>query len=436
MEIKVSLFGKKEDSIGWKELFEQEKVPFQYRGENFEDFSLINILVGKTVKKIFKERNKIFIFEPSLKLGEDPLLSSNRFVLRKKNILKISSHISSRVVFCPVDRNKTLRVLRDILIKAFNAANFPYIHIWYYPKNYPSIFLFRQDIDYVDQKGLENLLQITKKFHIKGTYFINISGEEEFDEKLGPLNLSKPTTPERKKILQRLLFEGNEIGNHGYWHWVFKDFKHNYQNIKRCSCYLKKLFSIIDRGFAAPGAEWNFNLAKAIEKNRHIVYACNGLTNGGFPYYPYCNGRRTKVLEIPCSFFSDASQYISLSDSEINFPKYEKELRNLYLSLIDQAIKNNEPIAILGHPSVVGRAAKKFFYPIFKKIKMLKIPSYTFYEFANWWKQREKIRISYKKVGDQLIIKANRYPVLVETIYGKKKSIIIINKRSIINLKK
>lgn len=382
MEIYVSLFGKELETLNWIDLLEQEKIPFKYRGTNLNSFSSVNILVGFSKRKIIhKNGDKVFIIEPT----------RNSFPDKKK------------------------------LINAFMLANLPYVHFWYYQASAPTIFLFRQDIDYVDQKGLEGLLNITKEFNIRGTYFVNISGEEEFDEKIGHLNLKNPTTPRRKEILQKLLFQGNEIGNHGYWHWVFEDFKNNYENIKKCGFYLNKLLNIKNKGFAAPGAEWNIELAKAIERNG-LMYSCNGLSDGGFPYYPFLRKEKTKVLEIPFWFLCDAN---------IRFPYERNRLKNTYLKLIDRQIKNNEPVAILGHPHIVGREAKTFFGTIFEKFKISKIPNYTLYEFAIWWEQRKKIKMSYKKLRNKLIINSESLGVLLEIIYQGNKKLIKVKDHEI-----
>jgi peptidoglycan/xylan/chitin deacetylase (PgdA/CDA1 family) len=398
MEVYISLFGKRKEVLGWLKLLEQEKIPFRYKGENLNNFSIINILIGFPNKEIKnslkKEKDKVYIFE------------SNPTPSREK------------------------------LIEAFNSLNLPYVHLWYYPSNCSSVFLFRVDVDYVDSKGLENIFEITKKFDIKGTYFVNISGEEEFDEEIGHLKLKKPTTPQRKEILQKILRDDNEIANHGYWHYIFKNHKKNYQNIKKCNFFLKKLFEVQNKGFAAPGGKINNSLLKAINQAK-LLYSSNELSEGGFPYFPYIQNKKSKVLEIPVYYLCDAS-FEALED-ERNYQAipscYRDILRRSYLKYIKQQVKSNEPIGILAHPHLIGRVAKNFFDSIFNEIKKLKIPSYTFERFARWWKRREKIKIKvfYRK-DKELIIQANKYPVLVEIIYKGRKNIKKI-KKTIINLK-
>jgi len=429
MVLYVSLFGKKEEILGWLELLEQEKLPFQYKGKNLRDSSIVNILVGSKFlekkTKILIGENKAYILEPSPenkrkdKAGKIPKL----IIKRLKNILNLSENISSSLIRNNNERDKILDILRDVLIQAFNLINLPYIHIWYYPQPCKTILLLRQDVDYVDQTGLKKLVNVTTRFKIRGTYFINISGEEEFDEEIGHLKLSEPTTPKRKEILLKVIKEGNEIANHGFWHWVFKDIKNNAQNIKRCSYDLYKLFGVRPKGFASPGGEWNENLSKAIEKNR-LLYASNGLSDGGFPYYPYLNDRKTKTLEIPSYFLCDASL------EQINSPESLKLLKDYYLNLIQENINNGKPIAIMGHPHLIGRLADIFYPSIFQQIKKLKIPVSTIGEFVYWWRKRENIsiKIFYKKSDNQLEISSNTSGFLIQSIFRKRRHLFKIDK--------
>lgn len=252
--------------------------------------------------------------------------------------------------------------------------------------SFPSAFLFRQDIDYVDEKGLDSLLKITKKFGIRGTYFVNISGEEEFDEEIGHMKLKKPTTPGRRKVLQKILIQGNEIANHGYWHYVFDSVEENYRNIGRCSFYLKKLLKIKDNGFAAPGGIRNVGLDKAVNKSK-FLYSCNTLSRKNtLPYYP----KNSKVLEIP--FFKgsdvDFEQILKSSNDPNRLRVVSEKLKRIYLNYIEQQVQNNKPIAILGHPHLLGKIAESVLPPIFRRISKLKIPNYTIGEFAECWKNK------------------------------------------------
>ncbi|PJC28424.1 hypothetical protein CO054_00260 [Candidatus Shapirobacteria bacterium CG_4_9_14_0_2_um_filter_39_11] len=122
MVLYVSLFGKKEEILGWLELLEQEKLPFQYKGKNLRDSSIVNILVGSKFlekkTKILIGENKAYILEPSPenkrkdKAGKIPKL----IIKRLKNILNLSENISSSLIRNNNERDKILDILRDVLI--------------------------------------------------------------------------------------------------------------------------------------------------------------------------------------------------------------------------------------------------------------------------------------------------------------------------------
>lgn len=397
MEIYVSLFGEKKNVFEWLKLLEQEKIPFRYKGRKLVNFSNINILVGfpkRKIKKFLKSKNdKIYIIE------SNPIPS------------------------------------REKLIKAFDLLGFPYIHFWYYPTRHPSVFLFRIDVDYIEPEGLKELLEITKRYKIRGTYFINISGDEEFDEEPGFVLLKIPTTPKRKEILQRILNEDNELANHGYRHKVYNDFENNYKNIRKCSYYLKRLFGIKDQGFSSPGGEWNENLAQAISKNNFLY--CSHIVSeiGDFPFYVSYNWKRTKILEIPFYEMNDGKFELVLKKNQ-NLKQIQKvsaKLKKDYLKYIEKQQKNNRPIAILGHPHLLGKTAKNVLPPIFKKISQLEIPNYTLKEFATWWRKREKFRLKYYKQNNKVTIYST-HPALIEVIFQKKKKVLWVDKKITITL--
>lgn len=426
MNLYISLFGREEDINLWIRLLDQEKIPYLYRGKHLANFSGINIIIGsyKEASQFFKTK-KYFLIEP-YQSSKNNAISGNSYpkIIKKNNILFLSENISSSK---RKETTKILQFLRCALQETFWSAGLPYIHIWYYPENIPTIFLFRQDIDYIDKESIEGLSDVLKKYGVKTTYFVNISGEEEFDERIGHLKLKKPTTPKRAKIFEKANKESNEIANHGYWHYVFPDYQENYQNIKKCSLYLKKLFKIKDVGYASPGAEWNKQLAKSIDKLGYLYSCCTLSNSNGFPYYPSYAGKKSKTLEVSFYKLSDAS-FENLKENS-NLPRFVwNNLRDDYLDYIDRQMATHEPIAILGHPHILGLKAKKFLPSIFQKIKKNNIPSYTIQEFANWWKKRGKFNFKFS-IGKGKIFLESDKPCLIEIVKRRKSEVVKLGRR-------
>ena len=329
----ITLCGAQHDIVGWLRLLEQEKVPHCCT-QHVSDQSDVNIFVGISPEEVELDPDNVYIFEPSLaSLSEAPSLGivteiiDNDSVIRlhtlaeitktsepkigyfhlhemyhdyeypvvveSGNCLTLCANLSSQlflqgvgfkevpffsdnyyveVLTTHIDKEKILQFMRKLLIKAVHMAGLPYIHVWYYPTDSESVFLFRQDVDYVDREGIDNLLSVSAQYNICGTYFINMSGEEEFEDEIGHLTLEEPKTPQELPYLEKIRDSGNEIGNHGYWHYVFDNYDENYTNIRKCTELLEDLLHVTPKGFSAPGGTWHLELAEAIEEN-NFVYA-------------------------------------------------------------------------------------------------------------------------------------------------------------------
>lgn len=434
MQLSISLFGKRSCILGWMAILDQEKIPFKYCGVFLSNFSTVNILVGylpqQLPQKDFNSDRRIFLIEPRLYKNKQKEIHKRDklHILHKKNLIIFTENVSARLSQLKNSDGEMKQKLKDILILAFQRLHLPYIHIWYYPFPSKTIFLFRQDVDYIDRRGIKSLINVTSKYGIRGTYFINVSGEEEFDEKIGPLKLPKPTTPDRKDILFDLLKMNNEIANHGYWHWVFTDYKNNLKNIRIAQQFFTSELRVTPDGFASPGGAFNKNLLKAIEKSC-FLYSSNGLHNGGFPFYPIIDGRKSQTLEIPFYFLCDASI------ERRNFLAFWRVLRDYYMILIRESQVSHIPIAILGHPDITGRSATYFYKPIFRAITADKIPTMTAVEFAQWWKKRTKMKISSNLSKNNVCVKSPYGNFFVQIHYrGKEKIFHMQNNKLTISL--
>lgn len=487
---RISLYGQERAVTGWQRLLNQEKTSYEYKGTSLRHFSDVNIFVGCNTSSVDLPSDKVVIIEPYLDPQEDKknivpiqtfsdgnetihvhgfariehaektqargtfketeLFMEQRYPVAIKrdktyilqtnlstqltlpgfgfrNIPELSSETSQIQLYTAlVDKEKISRFLRNMLIEGHHLLGRPYIHLWYYPTCESTILLFRQDIDYVDCRGITALLRVTKDHGIKGTYFINMSGEEEVEDKIGHLKLDHAITIERKELLLPLLEAGNEFANHGYWHWVFDDVEHNVGNIRQCSQDLLKVFGVCAEGFASPGGTWNYELARAIDISG-IQYSSNiTLDNGGFPYHPIYDGRQARALEIPCNPISDVAfdPHVQLEDLQ--------RLQAYYLTYIDQQIKTHEPITLLGHPHLSGRSADTLYPPIFEKIQQMNIPVMTYADFAHWWLKREASILSVQTARSQTILKTSDVGLFTEIIHISHREIIPTDEKTVI----
>lgn len=488
---RISLYGQEHAVAGWQRLLNQEKTPYEYKGTSLRHFSDVNIFVGGKISSVDLPSDKVVIIEPNLNPQEDgknivPIQTfsdgnetihvhgfarlervekthtrgtfketelfteqqypiaikrgktyflqtnlSTQLILpgfKFRDIPELSSEVSKIQLYTALaDKEKISRYLRNILIEGHHLLGKPYIHLWYYPTCEPTILLFRQDVDYVDSLGITALLSVTKNHGIRGTYFINMSGEEEVEDEIGHLKLDHAITIERKELLLPLLEAGNEFANHGYWHWVFDDAEHNIKNIRQCSQDLLEVFAVHAKGFASPGGTWNHELARAIDIS-DIQYSSNiTLDNGGFPYHPIYDGRQANALEIPCNPISDAA-----FDPQPQ-PEDLQRLQAYFLTYIDQQTRTHEPITLLGHPHLSGRSANALYPPIFEKIQRLHIPAMTYADFAHWWLKREANTLSVQTSDHKITLKTNDTDTLTEIIHTSRQEIIPTDEKMVIS---
>src|SRR3989344_7008070 len=61
--IEISLYGRKSSVSGWVELFEQEKIPYKFKGEKQINPSQINVIVNDRCD-LDKQNGRVIIHEP------------------------------------------------------------------------------------------------------------------------------------------------------------------------------------------------------------------------------------------------------------------------------------------------------------------------------------------------------------------------------------
>ncbi len=485
--IEISLYGHKSSVLGWIELFEQEKIPYKFKGEKQINPSQINVIVNDRCD-LAKQNGIIIIHEPESlcsSKGKNTavinsftdtnndtvnILSTHTKLRRingryageykthtafndeifsvvdiKKQVLRFNFNMSGQLnsygftqrevqsgikdleislQIAPYDRAGILRFLKQILLLAFCEADIPYVHLWYYPGVAPTVFLFRQDVDYVHVKGIEKLLKITAKHNIKGTYFINIDGGEEYEEKgemenRNPMPL--PVTPMRANHLKELLTYGNEFANHGFLHTVYDDYISNKKDLKRCNDFINKLFKVCSVGYASPGGIYTRSLGKALSTLKFSYSSNLILGSGGFPYNLNGGKGTSKVLEIPFYLICDAC-FDPFVDKV-----WQNKLAQEFIRYIDQQIIRNEPVNIMGHPHFSGRIADTFYDKIFTKINLLGIKNMAMKDYAKFWKKRINKKFAYTFDAGVVKINSKDKNIVVSINYKSKNKLVEVS---------
>ncbi|MFX0195740.1 MAG: DUF2334 domain-containing protein [Candidatus Hodarchaeota archaeon] len=266
-----------------------------------------------------------------------------------------------------VSKAGIIKLLINLMRKLYFDTNLPYTHLWYYPKNYKSVFAFRVDLDGYDKESFEITRSLAKKHQLSLSWFIDVKGHEKV------LN-----------VLKELKAEGQDVQIHCYFHRTFNSYFGNYFNIKMAQRFFKKE-GIHPLGFVAPFGTWNFGLNKALEKLGFQYSSEFGLSYDGFPFYPSLDRKKTsRVLQIP---IHPVCIGIMLESNMT-----AKEMVTYFKKTIDNKILKREPIFLYGHP--MRRIAKfpeviDFVFDYIKKKEQIWLTNFT--EFNSWWRQRQQV---------------------------------------------
>lgn len=102
----------------------------------------------------------------------------------------------------------------------------PYAHLWYFPGDAPSVFIFRIDTDNASTTDIEALYATSREFGIGMTWFLDVRSHQRWLEHFAAMT-------------------GQEIGVHCFEHRVFESYEENLRNIRRaremldCSAYAR-----------------------------------------------------------------------------------------------------------------------------------------------------------------------------------------------------
>jgi hypothetical protein len=382
---------------GWQRVLDEEKLPTEALPAPDAARIIIAPLTAETLESAQSDLKNAWVLEARSAVGTleaqgfhlPPVTSRDNLpVSRFGRAVIIQANCSEQLLRANNETvNEALDTMRQALRVAHEVLEVPYIHLWYYPKAAPTGFLFRVDVDYVVPEALEKFAELSERFGIKGTYFVNVSGEEEYEDTIGQGMLERPTTPDRLTQLRAIQARGNEIANHGYWHNVFPDAGENTSNIDRAQRALFECFGLQCVGFAAPGAESTDTLGAALS-DFGFRYVANTLAdNGAFPYKPSNN---STFYEMPgCSLSDLGLEGVGL---ETDRQTVVADVVEFYRSLIAAHIESGLPVSLIVHPHLAGHCAEALLAPIFELIAEHGIPSFTHSEFESWWRRRAEAK--------------------------------------------
>jgi hypothetical protein len=135
---------------------------------------------------------------------------------------------------------------------------------------------------------------------------------------------------------------------------------------------------------------WNDSLHRALEDLGYLYTSDFGAAIGGYPFFPYLNGVKSRVLQIPVNPFSAERAAIWRQETQ-NQDISAEYVAEFYIQIIEENYHRCYPIVLYSHPEKFGLMADQVFQRIREKIAPMNLWKTTLTEFANWWIKRDKI---------------------------------------------
>lgn len=353
-------------------LCSEENTPFSQVGL-VDIYSVIKIPISREIITIDSGLN---IF--SADFGANLILpfNINELILnsncRRKKFYANRKELPSEIV-SEVSKGKLRKIIELSLEYLHHKRNLPFVHLWHQPFVDKNLFIFRLDTDFCSKKDADEMYKICKNNNISATWFLDTDSDD--------------------RLSNYALMKDQKMAIHCDKHYVYENFKDNYNNIFKADEKLKN-YGIKSTGFAAPFGDWNTSLNKALQKMEMKYSSEFALDYDDFPFYPYCNNEFSNVLQIPIH---------PISLGRLRRSHFNKiEMLEYFINLVKEKFRLCEPAIIYHHPH---HKYLQVFDKIFQFINSKDFQNMNMLEFSNWWKERYILEPQFQYVDHKLSVK-------------------------------
>jgi len=275
-----------------------------------------------------------------------------------------------------VSKGELRHLLHRSLEYLHHARSLPYAHLWYFPRGNRNLFVFRIDTDAAPERDVEELYTIAREHDVSISWFVDVGSAESW-------------------LRRYALMVGQELGVHCYEHQTYPTFEANLKNIDKAKRAIEAL-GVCPVGFAAPYGAWNPELAKAID---HLAFEYSSefsFAYDTFPLYPGNESTRFQTLQVPIHPICIGSL------KRAGF--MDKHMTEYYRATIERKLLRNEPLFFYHHPSHRSWDVMEY---IFSSVEEKGIDNITMCEYARWWKERQRHKLSVSLEGDVLFARSD-----------------------------
>ncbi len=267
-----------------------------------------------------------------------------------------------------ISKGPVRRLVNNALEYLFHSQNLLFCHKWYFPSDEKNIFLFRVDTDMGTPRNVIDIYKLASDHEVPVSWFIDVKSQKK--------NLD----------LYREM-KNHELALHCFEHKRFKKMKEFRSDLKTAIEYFYK-YGIYPEGYAVVYGKWNQEIALMIH-DFNFAYS----SEFGFDYDNLPSFDKYMNFQIPIH---------PICVGNLKRQGYSTtDMIRYFDMVIQKKISVQEPLVFYHHPNDENIEVIHF---IFNKIKNLQIPSYSFINFAKWWKKRIKENYSAKLDGDTLSI--------------------------------
>ncbi len=276
-----------------------------------------------------------------------------------------------------VSKAEVRRLVVNTIRYLFKRQSINYIHKWYYPAGKRNAFTFRIDTDTPAIKEIMNCYRIAEKHKLLFTFFIF-------------------TWPIERSITKLRAMTDQEIAVHCYEHKAFKNPEKLYNNFITARNQLQNAGFDVS-GLAVPYGSWSKLIGGVTEEIGFAYSSDFSYSYDDLPSYPFLDDGFSKVLQIPVHPITPASLLYVKNDSA--------SIKAYYEDLIKKKLRNDDPLFLYGHSSVIAHAPEILEHIITLIREKGDIWTGTYKQFYDWWKQREAVDISCSIRDSQLQFK-------------------------------
>lgn len=317
------------------------------------------------------------------------LLTAAGDTLRRVNDLtELTERVSS------IDKPQLEGCLRRVLSLAFQKAGLPYLRLWYYPDDAPSVFAFRIDGDGMEPDGMDALIDSSREAGVPYTLYISESSARE-----------KPVYIEslRRAASMPDVFE---LGSHAGLHNLYDSYEDNLQNLLSMERWMEDIGVAFDRVFCAPRGMYNPNLGRALSALGYRHSSDFGLSYGGLPFHPYLEGEQVGPVQVPVDGFNVAR--LTTFCGERNIPMHSAaDILDYYLQAARQKISRGTPVIFFCHPHAYGRLSREIFPPLAAEVRQWGVAPTTMTRYGDFWLRRDAVRYTAELRGGELVIEGD-----------------------------